>query len=166
VRIHHWQTQTAGNVRQAMLAQLDTACWLVDQAPTLLFAQSRPARPTVEATDYLQVHLGFADDRMAIIDCATSLAAGDDYYSLSAIGSAGAAYADDHHNMQLRFGGGHPQAIRTSQGDKALLAMLQEFLDASAQKRVPACGAAEWKRSQMLLAAVDRSLSFQEAVAL
>jgi predicted dehydrogenase len=156
VRIHHWQPQPAGDLRRALLAQLDIACWLVDQPPTVLFAQP--------AENYLQVHLGFADDRMALIDCSTSLAAGDDYYSLSAIGSTGAAYADDHHNMQLVFGGGHPQAVRTSQGDKALLATLQEFIDAAAQSRQPLCGAAEWKRAQTLLEAVDRSLASAQGI--
>jgi predicted dehydrogenase len=166
VRIHHWQTQAAGDCRQALLPQLDVACWLVDQPPSMLFAQSRSAEPAAAHRDYLQVHLGFADDRMAIIDCATSLAKGDDYYSLSVIGASGAAYADDHHNVQLLYGGGHPQAVRTSQGDKALLATLQEFIDAAAHKRPPRCGAAEWKRAQRLIEAVDQSLSSGQAVAL
>lgn len=166
VRVHHWQTPAAGDCRQALLSQLDIACWLVDQPPSMLFALSRSAAPAAPHRDYLQVHLGFADDRMAVIDCATSLAKGDDYYSLSVIGASGAAYADDHHNMQLLFGGGHPQAIRTSQGDKALLATIQEFIDAAAQKRSPLCGAAEWKRAQRLSAAVDQSLSSGQAVSL
>jgi predicted dehydrogenase len=166
VRIHHWQTAAAGDALQALGPQLDVACWLVDQPPTVLLAQSRPAQPAATSRDYLQVHLGFADDRMAVIDCATSLAAGDDYYSLSVIGSTGAAYADDHHNMQLLFRGGHPQAIRTSQGDRVLLATLQEFLDATAQSRPPLCGAAEWRRVQSLSAAVEQSLSSGQSVSL
>ncbi len=166
LRIHHWQPQAAGDVRQALLPQLDIACWLIDQSPGVLFAQSRPVQPAATQRDYVQVHLGFADHRMALIDCSTSLAAGDDYYSLSVIGASGAAYADDHHNMQLVFGGGHPQAIRTSQGDKALLATLQEFIDAAEARRTPPCGAAEWKRAQTILAAVDQSLSTGQSVSL
>jgi hypothetical protein len=68
--------------------------------------------------------------------------------------------------MQLLFGDGHPQAIRTSQGDKALLAALQEFIDATAQKRSPSCGAAEWKRAQRLLSAIDESLASKNAVSI
>jgi hypothetical protein len=109
--------------------------------------------------------LGFADDRMAVIDCAT-LPKGDEYYSLSVIGSSGAAYADDHHNMQLLFGGGHPQAICTSQGDKALLAALQEFVDVRGSRRKPSCGVAEWKRAERLAAAVEESLRSKTAVAM
>jgi predicted dehydrogenase len=164
VRIHHWQTTTTGDLRQALLPQLDVACWLIDQPPTVVFAQCRGAQAASKPRDYLHVHLGFADDRMALIDCATSLAQGDDYYSLSVIGSTGAAYADDHHNMQLVYGGGHPRAIRTSQGDKALLATLQEFIDASTQGRPPLSGAAEWARAGALLTAVEQSLLSGEAV--
>jgi predicted dehydrogenase len=166
VRIHHWQAQAAGDVRWAALAQLDLACWLVDQPAIMVFAQGRRAGPEATPPDYVQVHLGFADDRMAQIDCATSLAAGDDYYSLSVIGATGAAYADDHHNMQLLVGGGQPRALRTSQGDRALLATLQEFIDARSQSRPPSCGAAEWKRAQAIWVAVEQSLTSGEAVSL
>ena len=43
---------------------------------------------------------------MALIDCAQTLPQGDGYFSLSLIGSTGAAYADSHHNRQLLYGGG------------------------------------------------------------
>ena len=153
VRIHHWHRQDV----HSLSAQLDVACWLIDQPVRTLFAQGR--------LDYAQVHLGFADDRMAVIDCAT-LPKGDEYYSLSAIGSSGAAYADDHHNMQLVFGGGHPQAICTSQGDKAVLAALQEFVNARQSGREPSCGVADWNRAQRLSTAVHQSLGSKGAVSL
>jgi hypothetical protein len=162
VRIHQWQAQRSGDARAALSAQLDVACWLIGQAPTVLFAQSRAGAPR----DYVQVHLGFADDRMAVIDSAASLPDGDDYYTLSVIGATGASYADDHHNQQLLFGGGRPQAIRTSQGDAALLGALQEFIDATAKSRPPSCGAAEWQRAQRLSAAVESSLSSGQSVPL
>jgi predicted dehydrogenase len=83
----------------------------------------------------VQLHLGFPDGGMAVIDYSRTLPHGDGYFSLSMIGSAGAAYADDHHNTQLLFGGGHPSALVTGHGDKALLSQLQEFIDAVEQNR-------------------------------
>jgi predicted dehydrogenase len=55
------------------------------------------------------------------------------------IGSAGAAYADDHHDAQLLFGRGHPAALVTGAGDLPLLAELEEFLGAVEAGREP-CG--------------------------
>lgn len=165
VRIHHWQSQVAGDARHAMLAQLDLACWLVGQAPTVLFAQARhPVAREAPRLDYLQVHLGFAEDRMAIIDCSTSLASGSPYYALSVIGSSGAAYADDHRNMQLQFAGEQVQAIPTIQGDLALLSILEEYLAAQRQTRLPNCGDADWKRATQLLAAAEESLRSGQSV--
>ena len=103
---------------------------------------------------------------MAVIDCSTSLPAGDDYYSLSVIGSAGAAYADDHRSMQLVFGGGHPQALRTAQGDQAVLSAIQEFIDDVAKARAPSCGAAEWSRARRIATAVEQSLASSQSVSL
>ena len=66
-----------------------------------------------------------------------TLPPGDSYYSLSLIGSTGAAYADDHHNTQLLFGRGHPIGLETGQGDGAVLAQMREFLAAIEEKRDP-----------------------------
>ena len=166
VRIHYWQTKSASDVWESLRQQLDVTCWLIGQPPTAVFALGRHGQAGAKSRDYLQVHLGFSDDRMAVIDCATSLAEGDDYYSLSVIGSTGAAYADDHHNMQLVYGGQHPQAIRTSQGDLGLLATLQEFIDATAKSRPPLCGSAEWQRALRLSATVEQSLASGQSVML
>jgi predicted dehydrogenase len=167
VRIHHWQSQAAGDARHAMLAQLDLACWLVGLPPTVLFAQARqPNANEGRAIDYLQVHLGFAEDRMAIIDCSTSLTAGSPYYALSVIGSSGAVYADDHRNMQLHFGGEQVQAIPSAQGDLALRAMLEEYLAAVSESRLPSCGDADWKRASQLLTAAEESLRTGQSVSL
>ena len=157
VRIHHWQTKGA-DLRSSLLAQLDVACSLVGRSPAVIFGLSRAARRGDVGNEYLQVHIGFDDDRMAVIDCTTQLASGDDYYSAGVISSTGAAYADDHHNVQLLFGGQHPQAIKTSQGDRGLLATFQEFVDSRAKSRPPICGAPEWHRAQRLWNAAARSL--------
>jgi predicted dehydrogenase len=70
-----------------------------------------------------------------MIDVAGSLPAGGDYFSLSMIGSTGAAYADDHHNMNLLYSGGQPSALRASQGRADLAGQLQEFVDAIGEQR-------------------------------
>src|SRR5205085_8908378 len=110
--------------------EIDLACWLFGQPPSEVYAAGRPP-------DYAQLHLGFPGGGMALIDYARTLPPGDAYFSLSLIGSAGAAYADDHHNMQLLFGRGHPRALNTGQGDGRLLAQLQEFVTAVAENREP-----------------------------
>ena len=79
--------------------------------------------------DYIQFHLGFTNGGMAMIDLAASLPSGGDYYSLTMIGEKGAAYADDHHNMNLLYSGGQPSAIRSNQGHAELVHQLQEFVD-------------------------------------
>lgn len=114
----------------------------------------------------MQVHLGFADDRMALIDVANLPAGGHEYYSLSVIGASGAAYADDHHNMQLLLAGDRPQALRTSQGDQVLLATVREYLEATGESREPRCGSGEWKLVRRVEAAVERSLRNGQAVML
>lgn len=160
LRLHRWLPRGAGDALQNVLPLLDIACWLVDQPAAVLFAQSRPER------DYVQVHLGFADDRMALIDCTTALPDGDGYDSLSVIASTGAAYADDHHNRQLVFQGGMPNAVSTPEDDLTLLAILQEFIDAAKAGQPPSCGAAEWKRARALHAAIEQSLSTRQPIAL
>ena len=72
---------------------------------------------------------------MAMIDIAGSLPAGDGYFSLSMIGGTGAAYADDHHNMNLLYAGDQPKALRTSEGRADLAGQLQEFVDAIHEQR-------------------------------
>ncbi len=167
VRIHHWLSDPKRSAWQLAAPQLELACSLVDQAPTVVFAQARAHDPDQPSSlDYLQIHLGFADDRMAILDCHRGLPQGDDYYSLSVIASTGAAYADDHHNMQLVFGGGHPQARKTAQGDREQLATLQEFIDAQSTPRAPRCGQSQWQQVRRLIGAAERSLSSGQSVSL
>ncbi len=167
IRIHHWLNDPALTAWQLAAQQLEVACSLVDQPPTVLFAQTRVGTEKHSSTAaYVQLHLGFADDRMAIIDCNSGLPQGDDYYALSVIASTGAAYADDHHDMQLVFGGGHPQARRTAQGDRERLATLQEFIDALSTPRSPRCGQSQWQQVQRLIGAAERSLSTGQSVSL
>jgi myo-inositol 2-dehydrogenase / D-chiro-inositol 1-dehydrogenase len=133
LRVHRWEPAGDRGLLPALTREIDLACWLFAGAPTEVYAAGRPPPDP----DYVQMHLGFAGGGMALLDLARALPAGADYFSLSLIGSAGAAYADDHHNVQLLYAGGHPAALRTGQGDACLLAQLEAFLAAVEDGRDP-----------------------------
>lgn len=141
LRIHRWmamQENATASVacshsdqrEEDLAAQLDLALWLFDRRPETVYATG----PRKNAESDLLVHLGFPNGGMAVIDFAR-LPPGGDYYSLHLIGENGAAYADDHRNVSLLYGGGAPQALRVDSDPDAISAMLGAFVDA------PHCGA-------------------------
>ena len=168
LRIHRWEAGDAkpsGLLPQHLIPDIDLATWIFGCLPTLIYAVSRGAAGSAPAvTDYLQLHLGFPGGGMALIDVSTSMPDGDGYYLLSMIGSTGAAYADDHHNMQLLYGGGRPSALKTGQGCSHLTAQLQEFASAIADGREPAANGADWQNAIQVANAVATSLSTGRAV--
>jgi predicted dehydrogenase len=122
VRIHRWESNPATG---SMLRDFDIALWLVGSPPDRVYAvENRVADKRI-----IQVHLGFPGS-MALIDYTDGLPPGDGYQALSVIGSTGAAYSDDHQNMQLLYRGGRPQAIRTEEGVRQAVDMMQWFADA------------------------------------
>ena len=114
--------------------------------------------------DYIQFHLGFASDGMAMIDVATSLPSGGDYFSLTMIGGTGAAYADDHHNMNLLYSGGQPNALRASQGRADLFGQLQEFVDAIGEQRKPIVTLTDTARATKVVRQVLKSAESRQVV--
>ena len=70
---------------------------------------------------------------MALIDLDQSIPSESTYYSLSLIGSSGAAYADDHRNMNLILGPGGMHAVLTSQGSVGLFNLIDDFANAVQQ---------------------------------
>lgn len=142
VRSHRWQpsppggpeawgidpNRTGGLFIHELTRDIDMAIWLFDAAPTEVFAISRGLVP--DHPDWAVVHLGFPNGGMAVLDVATSLPHGDAYRSLELIGADGAAYADDHHNMQLLYRGGSPSARLTEPSDNAALRQLTSFVNA------------------------------------
>ena len=132
LRIHRWlpPKATPESLTERILPDADLACWMFGGAPEKVWTLQTPSNP-----DYIQFHLGFANGGMAMIDIACSLPAGGDYFSLSIIGATGAAYADDHHNMNLLYAGDQPKALRTSEGRADLAGQLQEFVDAIHEQR-------------------------------
>jgi predicted dehydrogenase len=168
LRMHCWESDPSRTVARSLLSEIDLTCLLFEQLPTLVYASSRkPAEtPNSASQDYTQIHLGFPTGGMALLDHAFALPARDDYFSLSLIGSSGAAYADDHHNMQLLYTRGHPAALKTGQGDLAMLAQLQEFVTAIVESRDPRPGIIELRHAIEVHAAVTESIATGRAVPL
>ena len=138
LRAHRWHAG-AGNGplpdwQDLAAPYLDLANWLFDDRPERVYARSA-------GSDYVQIHLGFRAGGMALIDVSAGLPPGAGYRSVSVIGSAGAGYADDHHNRALLFGGGDPAARDPGEGNHDLAGELADFTAAIAENRAPAVGA-------------------------
>ena len=133
-------------------SEIDVANWLFEDLPSEVYATGR-------GDDYLQVHLGFPNGGMALIDCASSLPDGGGYFSLSVIGSTGAATADDHHNMNLMYRGGKPLAVAGGQGVSHVRGQLQEFVDAIAEQRPPATSGIDGRNALLVADAAGKSIA-------
>ena len=161
LRIHRWLPPGEGVVSLAerILPDADLAYWLFGSAPETVWSLQSAANP-----EYIQFHLGFANDGMAMIDVAASLPSGGDYFSLTMIGGTGAAYADDHHNMNLLYSGGQPNAIRASQGRADLVGQLQEFVDAISEQRAPSVTVADTTRAASVVDQVLESAKSRQVI--
>jgi len=121
LRVHHWLPGNSGRPAQAAFAHVDLANWFFGEKPEIVH--------TIEKENYLQLHLGFRGDRMALIDVATSRPGPDAYFSVHLIGSDGTIYADDHRNAQLLFGSLGTSALIHHQNQiLATQNMLAEFI--------------------------------------
>ena len=161
LRIHRWlpPESTTESIAKRILPDTDLACWMFGGAPEKIWTLQSAANP-----DYIQFHLGFANDGMAMIDITGSLPADDGYFSLSMIGGTGAAYADDHHNMNLLYSGGQPNALRTNQGRTDLTGQLQEFVDAISEQRAAAVTLADTSRAAAVAAQVIESAQTKQVI--
>ena len=175
VRIHDWRSTAdtqqipAGWELRPIRQYADLICWLLETTPDTVWA-TRPVVPAGKETDpgpveTLQFHAGGPGPAMIVCDLAHGLPAGDAYWSLSVIGSRGAAYADDHRNRHLLFGGGPARAVCTGEGDWPLWQQLRALpLSApggtNPSSASPAPGAAALSR------AIEQSLRSQRSVPL
>ena len=177
IRGHRWTPATsrsvggAISVPAALVADIDVAQWLMGRSAELVYAAA-PA-----GGEALQLHLGFPAGGMALLDWAR-LPDGDGYSSLSLIGSAGAAYADDHSNRQLAFRGGAPRAILADERLQGMTQLLRGFAKdiTTPQAAAPSPSAtsaaardsatADWFGAVRLAAAAERSLETNRAVRL
>jgi predicted dehydrogenase len=169
VRLHRWEPVMQqgpgipGELPRALARDLDLTISLMGRLPELVYAVARTNGPGDPAGGCCLVHLGFAGGGMAIIDYA-DLVPGDDYVSLSVIGSLGAAYADDHQNMQLVYRGGHPHSIRAEESGTQLLAFVQEFVDGLGAGRDFSASVAAWRGVQGVAECVRQSLAEHRAI--
>jgi predicted dehydrogenase len=127
IRIHRWNaraTEGSYGIPSRIIPDIDIATWFFGSQPHKLVAQKSPL-----ADQYIQIHLHFENGGMVVIDETSALPNGGDYFSLTVIGGTGAAYADDHRNMNLIVDGVYPHAIRTGQGAVHLAQQLQKFID-------------------------------------
>ena len=170
-RILRWEaaganrTLDAASLPAPLVRDLELVLWLTQESPNLVYAVERHGGEAGDtATSTIQVHLGFADGGMALVDYADSLPPGDGYQSLSVICSSGALYADDHSNRQLAFRGGPPQATPTDEGLLPLVNLIQQFVDGLSSADATQGGLAQWRQVRRLAGAVRRSLDAGRAV--
>ena len=159
LRIHRWEPNEETRAG-ACLDEIDLVCWLFGSLPTRLYATGRDG----DSGCYLQVHFGFPNGGMALVDFACTLKEGNGYFSLSLIGSSGAAYADDHHNTHLLFGGGEPKALVSDQEGGCLTSQIEEFARAIREDRQPAINGADGRATILVRNAIHESISSGRAV--
>lgn len=172
LRIHRWEPALRDDEGQGrgsaadgvdcsfahLLRDIDLANWLFGELPTSIFAVSRRlAATSSQRPDYVQLHLGFHGGGMALLDFTSGLPMDDAYFSLSLIGSSGATYADDHHNMQLLMRGATPVALKTTPGKLHMLMQVQEFVNAIRENREAAVPAVAGRDAALVAEAADRS---------
>ncbi|MCE9529216.1 MAG: hypothetical protein K8R36_24475 [Planctomycetales bacterium] len=156
IRIHHWEsgeeTDAGHQLPSALLQQIDVILWLVGKSPTVVYAVENGDKSKGKQGRYIQIHLGFPGDAMALLVYSSLHPPGDPYRSLHVIGSAGAAYADDQQNMQLLYKGGQPRGV-----------MAQEVMMSEPQRvAIPQ----NWDHVVAIADAVNRSLMSRQAVSL
>lgn len=145
----HDPARSGGLAVHEAVHEIDQALWLIGGRPTHVQAQA--------TSDLLQIHLGYESGAMAICGIATGLPLGSGYYSLALIGSLGAAYADDHHNVHLLYRGGRPQAFVSDQRASAVRAQLDEFGRAITEDRHPSVSGADAVAALQIAEAVAAS---------
>lgn len=182
LRIHQWKPRTTeispksvtrgttGSHRllEQLIDEIDWACWIFGRPPLVVYARETgpvdgERTASKRAGGYVQLHLGFSEGGMALIDLTAALPPGDSYFSLSLIGSTGASYADDHHNKQLLFGGGAPASLSAGAAETEASAQLCEFVSAIAENREPSPSGKELLAALEVVQAAERALSTGDA---
>jgi predicted dehydrogenase len=165
LRMHCWER--AGTNRSVMVAAIiDLAIWMFGKSPNHLYAIARSEAMATrwQNYEYLQAHLGFDGGGMVLVDHARTLPSGDDYFSLMFVGSDGAAYADDQHNVHLLYCGGRPTALRADLADCQMLGALREFVAAIEGNRQPLASGADFLHALRTTDAIAESLASGTAI--
>ncbi|MBY0527861.1 MAG: hypothetical protein K2R98_30975 [Gemmataceae bacterium] len=153
VRVHRWADSL--DMRNAPLGDLELVNGYFGRPPNLVYAVE-------QGPGTLHLHLGFAGGGMALLDYAGGI--GESYGSLSVIGSRGAAYADDHANMQMLLRDRSARAVRAEEGVIPWCLAIQEFIDALNQGRDLSMDRTAWRQVFAVWDAVELSLRTRQAV--
>ncbi len=125
IRMHRWNSaDTSIDLSDRIIPAIDIATWFFGEQPVKIFSLGSDSKK-----DYIQLHLQFENNGMVVIDDTSALPEGGEYFSLTVIGGTGAAYADDHRNMNLVIDGVYPHAVRTGQGNIDIASQLQAFVN-------------------------------------
>lgn len=151
VRIHHWSPKGIP-VNSTLRHWLDLAVWLIGKTPDTVYG--------VRRRSFAQTHLGWDDGPMALIDVDSVPGKRTGYFSLSMIGSTGAAYDDLHRNIGLLMNSDGIQAQRTISFVPQLDIVLQKFIDAvAAESRLTGC----WQSALRIIELEERVVESMEA---
>lgn len=164
LRSHSWrasESRTPSEAATQLFQQLDLAGWIFRTLPTEVYATAHHDR-----TETLQIHFGFPAGGMALMTICESLPPGNRYCSCSLIGSMGAAYSDDHRQMQLLYQGNSPRAERTTEGITSQVEELREFAEAIKQNREPSVSGADGRQAVLLTQAVRHSIELHQPLRL
>lgn len=158
IRIHHWESIAQAvyadehELPAAALQQIDLTLWLMEKSPTVVYAVERETEAKNNQGKYLQIHLGFPGNAMALLVYSNLLPASAPYRSLHVIGSAGAAYADDQQNMQLLYQRGQVRGLLAEEQTPKEQGTVEVTQD--------------WKPARAVAEAVKQSLRSRQAVSL
>ncbi len=166
LRIHHWHPEVLDNSQarrsrlELVIQEIDVACWLFGAAPEMVYANTLHEQAPELG---MQIHFGFPNGAMALIDCTRTQPSGaDSYYMLTLIGSTGAAYADDHRNTNLLFRG-DTSGLRVGQGQDHFGRQLQEFAKAIQQGHCATCTGEDGQRAIVVAEAAIESCTSNRA---
>lgn len=167
LRIHRWETSPGqfddpNQVPLGWPLDLDLALWLAGCLPETIFASGRD-----DFYQFVQIHLGFADGAMALVDYTPRHPEGMPYRSLSVIGSNGSASADDLQNFGLLYWGHRPQATLIDElRPLTVVALLQEFVTGLNADRDFTPSVESWRHALVATRAVRQSLETRQVVRL
>jgi predicted dehydrogenase len=171
LRVHRWaaagECGADGLTIADLVNEIDLSHWLFGSAAATVYAVGRRlGGPDSDRPDFVQLHLGFPDGGMALIDYAATLPPGDGYTSVSMVGSTGGVHGDDARNVNLVYGGGAPSAIAPGYGDGHVLALLQEFVDSISEGREPDNGGSDALAAIQVAEAARESMASGRAASL
>jgi len=164
VRVHHWnstlgQPADDDSLTRLVVHEVDVVCWLFDAWPALVYATAMRTGD-LNTSQGVQIHLGFPGGGMALIDCVNRpTSESPPYFSLSMIGSQGAAYADDHHNINLLLNEQGVSGLAVDQGRLHCRTQLEDFVSAISDGRKMEDSVSDSRRAMAVVAAVEAAAS-------